>query len=230
MEKIKPVLKVLHVHTLPVISGSGINTLDTMRGLLARGYEVEFACAPGGGGLIEEVRKLGIQFRPLNNLVRQVSPVKDIAALFELAALIREHKYSIVHTHNSKAGFIGRLAAKMAGTPIVIHTVHGFAFHDYEKPPLRFLYALLERFAANFSDKLIVVSTPLKDWGLKLKVGQVGQYRVIPDGIDIKRFSVKVNTQEKRKELGLKEDELVVGLAAKLWDGKGHEVLIQAIP
>jgi glycosyltransferase involved in cell wall biosynthesis len=223
-------IRILHIHTLSVISGSGLNVLDTVKRLKEKGYKVEFASSPEGGSLIDEVASCGITVRPLRYLGREVNILKDPLALFELMLLIRRQRYDIVHTHNSKAGFIGRIAARIAGVAVVIHTIHGFSFHEYERPPLRILYVLLERLAAKFSDRLITVSTPLKDWGLRLEIGREKQYCVIPDGIDIELFTVKTDLAKTKSELGIRPDSLIVGLVAKLWDGKGHHTLIKAMP
>ena len=220
-------IKVLQVHTLPVISGSGINTLLTMIGLDKNKYEVEFACAPGGA-LVDEVVNWGIKFHPIRNFVQRISIYDDLMALFELISLMRRQRYDIVHTHNSKAGFIGRLAARITEVPIVVHTIHGFAFHEFEKPPRQILFILLERFAARFADKLITVSEPLKQWGLRLGIGKKEQYITIYDGIEINRFILDVNIGQKRQEFGIKAADLVVGVVSKLWEGKGHRCILQA--
>ena len=149
-------------------------------------------------------------------------------ALFELISLMRRQRYDIVHTHNSKAGFIGRLAARITGVPIVVHTIHGFAFHEFEKPPRQILFILLERFAARFADKLITVSEPLKQWGLRLGIGRKEQYITIYDGIEINRFILDINIGQKRQEFGIKAADLVVGAVSKLWEGKGHRCILQA--
>lgn len=219
--------KVLHIHTLPVISGSGIHTLITMRRLDRSKYQVEFACAPGGS-LIDEVKKEGIKFHPIKNFVQQVSPLNDLLALFELIILMRQEKFDIVHTHNSKAGFVGRLAAKITGVPIVIHTIHGFAFHEFEEPPRKRLFILLEKFAASFTDKLITVSQPLKEWGLRLGIGTSDKYITIYDGIEIERFKFKFNIGRIKQEIGVRPKDLVVGVISKLWKGKGHKCILEA--
>ena len=220
-------IKVLHIHTLPVISGSGINTFLTMDRLDKDKYEVEFACKPGGK-LIELVRERGIVFRPVNHFVMLVSPFNDLAALFELIFILRRNKYDIVHTHNSKAGFIGRLAAKIAGITIIVHTIHGFAFHDFEKPPRQKLFILLEKLAACFADKLITVSRSLKDWGLSLGIGKENQYVTIYDGIEIDKFNSGFNIEKKKQELGIEPEDFVIGVVSKLWEGKGHGCIIKA--
>lgn len=220
-------VKVLHVHTLPVVSGSGINTLLTMTGLDKDRYDVEFACAPGGP-LIDEVLKWRIKFHPIRNFVQRISIYDDLLALWELIWLMRHRGYDVVHTHNSKAGFIGRLAARLAGVPIIVHTIHGFAFHEFEKPPRQKLFIFLERIAARFADKLIVISEPLKKWGLNLGIGKSEQYITIYSGIEINRFTLNINIGEKRREFGIRSSDYVVGVVSKLWEGKGHKCILQA--
>ncbi len=220
-------IKVLHIHTLPVVSGSGINTLLTMAGLNKDRYEVEFACAPDGP-LVDEVVNQGIKFHSIRNFVQKISIYNDLMALLELVWLIRHQSYDIVHTHNSKAGFIGRLAARIASVPIIVHTIHGFAFHEYERQPRRSLFIWLERFAAKFTDKLITISEPLRQWGLELMIGKPEKYVTIYSGIEINKFQVKIDIQEKKRQFGIKPADLIVGVVSKLWEGKGHKCILQA--
>lgn len=220
-------VKVLHIHTLPVVSGSGINTLLTMAGLDKVKYEVEFACAPGGH-LINEVKKEGIKFQAIRNFVQRVHPYNDLMALWQLIRLIRKEKYEIIHTHNSKAGFIGRLAARICGVPVIIHTIHGFSFHEFENPPRRFLFLWLEWFAAKLADKLIVISEPLKAWGLSLGIGRAEQYLTIYSGIELDKFRVKNGIEGKGRQFGIGPGDLVIGVVSKLWEGKGHRCILEA--
>jgi glycosyltransferase involved in cell wall biosynthesis len=217
----------LHIHTLPVISGSGINTLLTMTGLDKGRFEVELACAPGGA-LVDESVKRGIKFRPVRHFVQRVSPFNDLFALAELILLMRGEKYDIVHSHNSKAGFIGRLAARITRVPAIVHTIHGFAFHDIERPPRRALFRSLERFAAPMADKLIVISNPLREWGLGSGIGKPEQYVTIYSGIELGRFQADLDVEKIKRELGISPDDLVVGAVSKLWEGKGHRCLLRA--
>ena len=219
--------KVLHIHTLPVISGSGINTLLTMTGLDEDRYEVEFACAVGGP-LVDEVANRGIKFHPIRNFVQRISVYNDLMALLELVRLMRRQRYDIVHTHNSKAGFIGRLAAKIARVPIIVHTIHGFAFHEFEKPPWRILFICLEKFASRFTDKLITISEPLKKRGLDLGIGKPSQYITIYSGIEIDRFKLNFDVEKKKQEFGIKPNDFVIGAVSKLWKGKGHRCILHA--
>src|SRR4030042_4295017 len=111
--------RIIHIHTLPVISGSGLNTYLTMRGMDRTAYQVELACAPGGK-LIDLVRSQGMKVRLFKNLVQPLHPLKDLLGLIDLTRFLRKQRYHIVHTHNSKAGFIGRLAARWGGVPVIV--------------------------------------------------------------------------------------------------------------
>ena len=219
--------KVLYVHTLPVISGSGLAVYLMMRGLNKDRYEVEFSCAPGGP-LIDKVASSGIKVYPIRHFVQRIHIIKDILALMELTLLIRRRRYAIIHTHNSKAGFIGRIAAKINGVPIIVHTIHGFAFHNFERPFRRKLFIMLERIVASFTNRLFVISMPLRDWGLKMGIGNHEKYVLNYDGIEIESFKKDFNREKIRKELNLRQEDKVVGMVAKLWEGKGHKYLLEA--
>jgi glycosyltransferase involved in cell wall biosynthesis len=217
---------ILHVHTVPVISGSGINTLLTMKGSHARGYPVALACS-SRGRLTEEVEKAGIRVHLIPQMDREISPGWDAAAVFALLVLIRRHRYSLVHTHNSKAGFIGRLAARLARVPTVIHTVHGFAFHDSESAGRQVLFRHLERLAARWCDGMIFVSELLVDWASRERIGMRLPKTVIYSGIDVEAFQ-SADGGAFRKHWGIAQERPVVGMVAKLWEGKGHHVLLNA--
>ncbi len=221
--------KVIHIHTLPVISGSGLNTYLTMRGMDKAVYQVELACAPGGK-LIDLIRSQGMAVRLFKNLVQPLHPLKDLLGLIDLTRFLKKRHYDIVHTHNSKAGFIGRLAAKCAGVPVVVHTVHGFAFHDREPAWRQMLFRNLERLASHWCDKMIFISQPLIDWALKERVTRRTKILKIYSGIELEHFK-PVDDEEKkaiRREWGIGAENPTIGIVSKLWEGKGHSTLIHA--
>lgn len=222
-------IKVLHIHTLPVISGSGINTFLTMQGMDRRIYDVELACAPGGR-LINLVQEHNMKVRVFRNLVQPLHPLKDLLALLDLSFFLIRNPYHIVHTHNSKAGFIGRLAAKLARIPVIVHTVHGFSFHEQEPVWRRILFRNLERLASHWSDKMIFISQPLIHWALRERVVREEKIVKIYSGIELDRFRPVTRDLKNRikKKWKLKEDEPVIGIVSKLWEGKGHVTLIKA--
>lgn len=222
-------IKVLHIHTLPVISGSGLNTFLTMRGLQQRGYSTALACAPGGK-LNVLVREHGMRAFPFKNLVQPLHPLKDALAVLNMALFLKRHSHHIVHTHNSKAGFVGRLAARLAGVPVVVHTVHGFSFHDQEPPWRQWLFRSMERLASRWCDQLIFISQPLMNWAIRDGIGNRAQMKRIYSGIELERFQpVSEKTSvDLRKQWGLGPKDAVVGMVSKLWDGKGHDILLHA--
>ena len=222
-------IRVLHIHTLPIISGSGINTFLTMRGMDRRFFRVELACAPGGR-LIDLVKSNDMKVRTFNNLVQSLHPLKDLMALMNLICFLKKNPYHIVHTHNSKAGFLGRLAAKLAGTAVIIHTVHGFAFHDQEPLYRQILFRNLERLASRWCDKMIFISQPLIDWALRERIVAEEKILRVYSGIELDLFRPVTGERKNRnrKKWKLKQNDAVIGIVSKLWDGKGHAVLINA--
>lgn len=217
---------ILHVHTLPIISGSGINTLLTMKGSYDRGHRVALACE-GRGRLTEEVESLGMEVHLVPSMRREVHPARDLAAILALSSLMRRREFALVHTHNSKAGFLGRKAARLAKVPEVIHTVHGFAFHDQEPALRRVLYRTLERRAAHWCDGIIFISGPLMDWARREGIGTRVTQTLIHSGIDADAFH-NADGGMFRKKWAIDPDRLVVGIISKLWEGKGHDLLLQA--
>jgi glycosyltransferase involved in cell wall biosynthesis len=222
-------IRVLHIHTMPIISGSGINTFLSMRGMDKRLYDAELLCAPGGP-LIDLVRSWNMKVRTLKSLVQPLNPIKDLLALTNITFFLKRNPYHIVHTHNSKAGFLGRLAAKLAGIPVIVHTVHGFAFHDEEPSWRRMLFKTLERMASRWCDKMIFISQPLIDWGLRERVASEKKTVKIYSGIELERFSPASDKikESVRKKWGIGRHEAVIGIVSKLWEGKGHHTLIEA--
>src|SRR5204863_4151309 len=112
-------------------------------------FEAVLMCGPGGT-LDEEAK--GLRVVVVDSLRRSISPLHDLTALFELTKLLLDERPAILHTHSSKAGILGRLAAALAGTPIVVHTYHGFGFHDRQPAVVKSLYVFLERLCARFTD------------------------------------------------------------------------------
>ena len=142
-----PRLRVAHLITQLELGGAQRNTLYTVGHLNGERFEPILVCGPGG--ILDEEAKAGTwptHFVPW--LVRPVHPLKDMLAFITLYRLLREMKPQIVHTHSSKAGILGRLAAYLAGVPVIIHTFHGFGFTPGQPEWLRRLFVWLERFCA----------------------------------------------------------------------------------
>ncbi|MEN6300034.1 MAG: glycosyltransferase, partial [Anaerolineaceae bacterium] len=148
-------ISVLHIITRLIVGGAQENVMYTAAMLDKNIFDVEVISGPqtgSEGSLIEETRSRGIKLTIFPRLLREISPINDMIALWQLYRYIRKYRFDIVHTHSSKAGILGRIAAKLAGTPIIIHTVHGWSFHDHMALWVKYFYIILERFCATFTD------------------------------------------------------------------------------
>ena len=183
-------------------------------------YAVDVVSGPqtgSEGSLIEEVRARGIPLTIEPALVRQINPLKDSLALVRLTRFIERGRYTIVHTHSSKAGILGRWAAHLAGVPIIVHTVHGWGHHERQHPLVRRFYILLERATQRFTAKLIVVSPRDAEKGLSDGIGTPEKYVTIRSGIELARFRQPSRPREAvRAELGIPQDAPVVGTVTRL--------------
>ncbi len=179
-------VKVLHLITKLEMGGAQGNTVYTFNSLDKNRFEPLLAYGPGG--MISPEKKSGSKIYEMKNLVREISPLKDLAAFFEIFFLLRKEKPEIIHTHSSKAGIIGRFAALAAGTKVIIHTYHGFGFHERQSFIVRSFYILIEKIAALFCDCLIFVSMANMKRAAALKIGNPERYRLIRSGVKISKL------------------------------------------
>ena len=181
-------LRVLHAITMLELGGAQRNTLDTVAGLDRRRFEVALACADTGE-LLAEARVLAdVRRFELPHLRREVRPLADLRALGELRRAIRGFAPAIVHTHSSKAGILGRLAARLERVPVVVHSVHGFGFGPHQAAPVRAAYVAAERLASRWTTAFVAVSRANRDEGVRRGLFRAEQAEVIRSGIDLRRF------------------------------------------
>ena len=209
--------RVLHVITQLELGGAQQNTLYTCAHLDRARYAPVLACGPGGY-LDDEARSLpGVPVHFLSSLVRPVRPHLDAAALAALVRLMRRLRPAIVHTHSSKAGILGRWAAWMAGVPRVVHSIHGFGFHDGQNPAVRGAYVAAERAVSGFTDAFIAVSHANREEGIARRIFTAEKCRVIRSGVDLSRYRAAGERRgELRRELGLAPEDPLVGMIACL--------------
>lgn len=183
-------------------------------------YEMVLVTGPETGpegSLHEEARARGVRVVVLDDLRREVSPWRDRKACRSLRALIEREQPDVVHTHSSKAGILGRLAARRAGVPVVVHTVHGWSFHDHMSRPLRQLYIALERWCAPKADKLVLVTEVDRDKGLSEGIGSPEQYVIVRSGIELDAFRHGSRLRMAvRSEIGIDTDAPVLGSVMRL--------------
>ena len=224
-------MKICHVITRMIVGGAQENTMLTIRGHLEKGHEVELATgfSPGREGkLLENARYGTFPVVEFPDLVREISPWHDLKAYFALKKYFRNNRFDVVHTHSSKAGIIGRLAARAAGVPVVVHTVHGQAFHPYQSRLKNRLFIFLERFAARFCDKIYAVAQAMIDQCVAAKVAPAEKYMVVYSGMDTAAFANARRDMELRQKLGIPENAKVIATVARLFPMKGYEEMLPA--
>jgi len=228
-------IKVLHVITRLVVGGAQENTLYTAKLLNKQKFETLLVTGPSDnepeGSLDAEADEARIPLIKIPELVRNPHPVKDMIALWKLFCLMKKTKFDIVHTHCSKAGILGRIAAKLAGVPIIVHTPHGHVFYGYFNASVSWLFIVMERLVGTFTDKIITLTERGKEEHIYYRIAKPEKFVAIPSGIDIRTLrSHAVDARKKREELGVRDEDFLIGTIARLAEIKGHKYLIAAMP
>lgn len=178
------------------------------------------------------LNSVGLTPEYIPNMKRSISPKYDRIAYQHIAKIIQEYKPDIVHTHASKAGTLGRLAAINNNVPIVLHTFHGHVFHSYFGKLQTLVYKTIERFLAKKSTRIIAISEKQKaELGIEHNICPSDKIEVIPLGFDLSRFTE--NQDDKREKFrtqhGLTKDEIVVSIVGRLVPVKNHAFFLEAI-
>lgn len=223
---------VVHVITRMVQGGAQENTFQTVLRANRERFAPLLAAGPplGPEGSMEErVAEAGIPIHRVPGLRREPAPWSDLRALRHLTRLFRERRPGIVHTHTSKAGMLGRIAAYRAGVPVVVHTSHGNVFTGYFGRLRTRFFIGLERHAARVTDALIELTPGGAAEHLAAGIGAPAQFRVIPSGIDLRPFQEAcARRAAMRAELGVPEDAFLVGGAGRLEPVKGFTYFVEA--
>jgi glycosyltransferase involved in cell wall biosynthesis len=208
-------LRVLHViTTLPRVSGAADNTRWTVNLLDRARYEVHLAFGPSEAdrsSLAEDVKTFVVE-----NLTRPISLRADPRAFGQLHDLIHRERYDIVHTHNSKAGVLGRLVGWMSRTPVLIHTAHTISFVASDNRFVNQLYRTADQVCARVSDCLITVSTLNTQRYLNAGIGKAHQYRTVYSGVDTNRFLAASGRVACRADLGIHHDHVLITWIGRL--------------
>lgn len=227
-------IRVLHIITRMIVGGAQENTLLTVEGLgqMPR-YEVTLASGvdtgPEGELLSRARRSTHLIVVP--ELCRNINPLSDVIALWKLYRLIRQGRYDIVHTHSSKAGVLGRLAAWLARTPFIVHTLHSLVFHEYQPWVINRLWRIVKKICAPMTDHFISVSSIISRKAIAAGIDRPEKFSTVYSGMELDWF-LKANTDSRavRREFGIPEDAPVVGKIARLFPLKGHDELLDAAP
>jgi len=181
--------KILHIQLLPLLSGVQNMMLNLLTALDSEKYEI-FVISKPGGPLVDKVIELGFHYIPVSTLRRNIS-VFDILAFFDILRICQKYQFDIVHTHSSKTGFIGRIAARIVGVKKIIHTIHGFAFHQFQPKFIQYFYIFMEWISAKFCDKIVFVNNADREYAIKNKLISRKKAVTIFNGIEIPKVQRK---------------------------------------
>lgn len=235
-------IRVMHVITRLDMGGSAQNTLQTCLNLDPGRYRIMLVHGPAHESRmtaaekaavaagIQDAENRGVQVRRIPSLIRRIHPLLDMSAFLVLLALMMREKPTIVHTHTSKAGILGRAAARLARVPIVIQTPHGHVFYGHFGRGLSKLFLGLERLTARYTHAVVALTrSEHRDY---LNYGVAGPEKLVTihSGVDIERFGRRSpDAAAKKKALGLNPDCALVGTVGWLLPVKGPHHLLRAM-
>ncbi len=203
----------LHVITR-FIGGSGGNTLLSATGMDPDRYETWVASMPGGP-LWQPAQEAGVHTVELAHMRERISPWHDLLACVELVRLIRRERFTVVHTHCSKAGLIGRVAARLAGTPVVVHTFHLFAAHDGLSRSRRMAYLVLDRCVRSLAHRYVAVAPRVAHEAVDNRLAPPGSVVVVPSAVGLDDIPTDADPSV-RDELGIPAGAPLVGTVGRI--------------
>jgi glycosyltransferase involved in cell wall biosynthesis len=217
-------VKVLRVIARLNMGGPALHVAYLTAGLQERGYDTTLAAgslARGEDSMAFVADELGVEIVRIDELGREISPLRDLVATIRLARLIRRERPQILHTHTAKAGTVGRVAALLAGSrrpPIVVHTFHGHVLRGYFGPIRSFFFRVLERRLASITTALVAVSPQVRDDLVALRVAPRERFVVIRLGIELEqRVAPEQDGRlESRRYLGIPADRFAVGWIGRM--------------
>ena len=217
-------IKVLRVIARLNVGGPALHVAYLSAGLADRGYDTTLVAGKVGAGeesmaFVAEQR--GVRIETLDDLHREIAPLRDLRTILRLARLIRSERPTILHTHTAKAGAVGRIAALLAGDarpPVIVHTFHGHVLRGYFNPALTAAFRLLEQLLARVATKLVAVSPEVRDDLVALGVAPAAKFAVVRLGIELDE---RVDYDEEgrkatRRLLGIPPDAFVVGWIGRM--------------
>lgn len=225
-------IRVAHVITRLCKGGAQENTFHSVRLADRNRFEVDLIAGPvprGEASIEEAILAAGVPILREPWLLRAPAPLRDLLTLRRLTRRFQQARYDIVHTHTSKAGFLGRIAAERAGVPMVVHTPHGNIFHGYFSQVSTRMFVWMERHAARRTDRIIELTSGGIAEHLAEGIGQREQYEVIFSGIDTHPFDAAMARRDAtRAALGITPQELLVGGVGRLEPVKGFTYFVEA--
>ncbi len=212
-------IRVVRLFSRLNIGGPSIHVILLTAGLEQRGYITRLVVgreSPHEGNMLALAAEKGVPCEPMAGLGREIRPLSDFRAFWGLYRLLRDFKPSIVHTHTAKAGLLGRLAARLAGVPVVVHTYHGHVLRGYFGGVKTSLFRVLEALLSRLSDSLIAVSEAVKEELVDLGVATRERIRVVPLGLELEPLTRPLPRGRIRSETGVPAGAPLIGMVGRL--------------
>ena len=236
-------MKIVHIITLLILGGAQENTLITCKLLAERGHDVTLITGPAigpEGALFEQTKTAKYKTIVIDELRREINPIIDIPAYFKLKKILKELQPDIVHTHSAKAGILGRYAGwalkgKISDAkpklPLVIHTIHGLVFHQYQNPLLSKFYIACEKATGKKTDAFISVADTMNEKAKAAGIGVDKPYTTAYSAIEETDYLIappQSLIDAFREKHDLPKDAVVFVKVARLFELKGHEYVIES--
>lgn len=212
-------IRVIRLFSRLNIGGPSLHVILLTAGLNGRGYQTRLFVGEEGSGegnLIDEARERGVSVERVTTLGREIRPLADLWSVYALYRVMSDYRPHVVHTHTSKAGFVGRVAARLAGVPVIVHTYHGHVLRGYFGHLSTRIFLAVERHLGKATRALVAVSEAVRADLVAFNVAPAHKIRVIPLGLDLSRLSGALPRGVLRGELGLPDGALVVGIVGRL--------------
>ncbi|EAB4959211.1 glycosyltransferase family 4 protein [Salmonella enterica] len=224
-------IKIAHIQLLPLLSGVQRVCLDELTRLDDNKFDKYLICKEEGP-LTTEAKKYGIKCLVVKNLVRELSLKNDLKALWSLWKIIKKHNFDIVHTHSSKTGVLGRVAAYLNRTSLIVHTVHGFSFPIAKNKLQRILFWLMEKIGSICGD--IIICLHEDDARIARSILKISEHKIciISNGVDIEKFKPYDKSRKllcRENIIGINSDDIIIGMIGRLWPQKNPICLLHAV-
>jgi glycosyltransferase involved in cell wall biosynthesis len=221
-------IRLAHIVTNFALGGAQDYIITILKNLDPNKYELYVFGKMDGERLVEFNKLNFVNYSDVPSLSRDIFPLKDIVAIIQVFKLCKKFNIDIIHTHSSKAGVVGRIGARIAGVKGILHTIHGFSFHDFMTKKRKFIFILLERFMSFFTDALLLVSNKEKEIAINLKLRPRKFIKTIYNGVDFLPFNNNINRNELRNSVGFQTSDFIIGFSGRFSQQKALHILIEA--
>ncbi|HPU84426.1 MAG TPA: glycosyltransferase family 4 protein [Candidatus Latescibacteria bacterium] len=228
-------IRVVHIITTFSVGGATETALLCAAGLNATGrFEVTILAGPPNsaeGSLFDDAEGWGVRVDTIPALQRNISPWQDVAAFFQLTNALKKSGCAIAHTHSSKAGILGRMAARVANVPVIVHTFHGLPYTATSPVLQRVGYELIERCAGRISSGVFSVTRDILRRLREARIGAPERAWLARSGMDLDRFlRPDPGRDDVRRRWGVGPDDVLLGMVGRVHTGKGQDVIVRLAP